>query len=192
MREPFPADLHRALVELLKERSVSLGSFTLASGKSSFYYIDARRTTMAARGMDLVGRLGLWTIRDAGWDASLVGGLTMGADPVALAIAAASRLFPPFIDAFSVRRQVKEHGARRRIEGCYAPGERTVVVEDVITTGQSALEAAGAVTESGGTVVGVLAVVDRQEGGREAIERAGYPVRVLVTARDLGLAGQRE
>ncbi len=192
MREPFPADLHQALVELLKKQSVSLGSFVLASGRSSSFYIDARRTTMSAQGMELVGRLGLWTIRNAGWNVSLVGGLTMGADPVALAIAAASRLFPPPIDAFSVRKQIKEHGARRRIEGCYTPGERTVVVEDVITTGQSALEAARAVIESGGTVVGVLAVVDREEGGREAIEEAGYPVRVLVTARDLGLLGQEE
>ncbi|GBD31986.1 MAG: orotate phosphoribosyltransferase [Gemmatimonadales bacterium] len=190
MREPFPSELHQALVELLKQRSVSLGSFTLASGRTSSFYIDARRTTMSARGMELVGRLGLWTIRDAGWEVSVVGGLTMGADPVALAIAAASRLFPPVIDAFSVRKQVKEHGAGRRIEGCYAPGDRAVIVEDVITTGQSALRAARAVAESGGTVVGVLAVVDRQEGGREAIEQAGYPVRALVTARDLGLAGQ--
>jgi orotate phosphoribosyltransferase len=91
-----------------------------------------------------------------------------------------------------VRKQPKEHGTGRRIEGCYSPGEKTVVVEDVITTGHSALEAAKAVAESGGVVVGVLAVVDRQEGGREAIERAGYPVRVLVTARDLGLGSQRE
>jgi orotate phosphoribosyltransferase len=192
MGEPFPSELHRTLVELLKERSVTWGSFTLASGRSSSFYIDARRTTMSARGMELVGRLGLWAIRDAGWDVSLVGGLTMGADPVALAIAAASRLSPPAIDAFSVRKQPKEHGTGRRIEGCYSPGEKAVVVEDVITTGHSALEAAKAVAESGGVVVGVLAVVDRQEGGREAIERAGYPVRVLVTARDLGLGSQRE
>lgn len=192
MPEPFPSDLHRALVELLKEQSVSLGSFVLSSGRSSSFYIDARRTTMSARGMELVGRLGLWAIRDAGWNVPLVGGLTMGADPVALAIAAASRLSPPHIDVFSVRKEVKEHGGRRRIEGCYAPGERTVVVEDVITTGRSALEAARAVVETGGTVVGVLAVVDRQEGGREAIEQAGYPVRVLVTAWDLGLVGERE
>jgi orotate phosphoribosyltransferase len=192
MGEPFPSSLHQALVELLKQRSVIVGSFTLASGRNSSFYIDARRTTMSARGMELVGRLGLWSIRDAGWDVSLVGGLTMGADPVALAIAAASRRFPPLVDAFSVRKQVKEHGSRRRIEGCYVPGDKAVVVEDVITTGESALQAAKAVVESGGVVVGVLAVVDRQEGGREAIEQAGYPVRVLVTARDLGLGGQRE
>lgn len=172
---------------LLKERSVSVGSFTLASGRRSSYYIDARQVTMSALGLELVGQLALQSIREAGWDASLVGGLTLGADPVALAIAAASTKSPPVLDAFSVRKEAKGHGTGRRIEGCFDPGRKVVIVEDVITTGASALAAAAAVAEQGGSVVGVLAVVDREEGGRETIQRAGYPVRVLVTAGELGL-----
>ncbi|MBI2073642.1 MAG: orotate phosphoribosyltransferase [Gemmatimonadetes bacterium] len=182
------ANLHARLVALLRERSVQRGSFTLASGRSSSYYIDARITTMSAAGLLLVGELGLHAIRRARWEAELVGGLTMGADPVAYAIARASSEAPPVLDAFSVRTEIKGHGAGRRIEGCFRSGARVVVVEDVITSGQSALTAIGAVREAGGSVSGVLAVVDRDEGGRAAIERAGVPVLSLVSVRDLGVA----
>lgn len=176
------------LVALLKERSVRRGSFTLASGRQSSFYVDARCTTMSAAGLALVGELGLQAIRAAGWPADLVGGLTMGADPVAYAIARASRDAPPAVDAFSVRKEAKQHGAARRIEGCFRAGAPVVVVEDVITTGGSAITAVDAVREAGGLVSGVLAVVDREEGGRAAIERHGCPVVTLVTARDLGVA----
>lgn len=181
------ADLHFRLVALLRERSLRRGSFTLASGRSSSYYIDARVTTMAAAGLLLVGELGLRAIRRARWEADLVGGLTMGADPVAYAIARASHEAPPILDAFSVRKEAKGHGTERRIEGCFRSGARVVVVEDVITSGQSALSAVGAVREAGGTVSGVLAVVDREEGGRAVIERAGVGVMTLVSVRDLGV-----
>jgi orotate phosphoribosyltransferase len=176
------------LVALLRQRSVQRGSFTLASGRSSPYYIDARITTMSAAGLVLIGELGLRAIRRARWDAELVGGLTMGADPVAYAIARASQEAPPVVDAFSVRKEAKAHGAGRRIEGNFRPGARVVVVEDVITTGQSALTAVEAVREAGGSVSGVLAVVDRDEGGRAAIERAGVPVLPLVGVSDLGVS----
>lgn len=142
---------------------------------------------MAARGLLVVGELGLRAIRQAGWEADLVGGLTMGADPVAYAIARASCDSPPVLDAFSVRREPKAHGAGRRIEGCFRSGARVVVVEDVITTGQSALTAVTAVREAGASVVGVLAVVDRDEGGRAAVESRGLSVRTLVGARELGV-----
>ena len=178
------------LAQLLREKSVELGSFTLASGRQSSYYVDARRTTMSARGLELIGELGAGVIRDAGWDVGLVGGLTLGADPVAYAIAVASRRGSPQLDAFTVRKEAKGHGARRQIEGCFQEGAKVVVVEDVITTGQSALRAIEAVTAAGGVVVGVLAVVDREEGGREAIERLGIPLRVLVSLRDLGIPRQ--
>ncbi|HLB38030.1 MAG TPA: orotate phosphoribosyltransferase [Gemmatimonadales bacterium] len=180
-------DLHARLVALLRERSVQHGSFTLASGRSSSYYIDARIATMSAAGLVLIGELGLRAIRGAGWDADLVGGLTMGADPVAYAIARASQEAPPVLDAFSVRKDAKGHGAGRRIEGNFRSGARVVVVEDVITTGQSALTALGAVRDAGGRVSGVLAVVDRDEGGRTAIEGAGVSVVSLVGVRDLGV-----
>lgn len=163
------------------------GDFVLASGRRSSFYVDARRTTMSGEGLVLIGSIGLQHLRARGWQPDLVGGLTLGADPVAYAIAAAARAQGLAIDAFTVRKQAKEHGTGRRIEGCFVPGARIVVVEDVLTTGRSALEALAAVEGEGGKVLGVLAVVDRQEGGRAALEAAGRQVETLVTARDLGL-----
>jgi len=172
---------------LLLERSVKRGSFTLASGQTSTYYIDCRLTTMSAEGQVLIGRLGLAAIRAQGWAPSGVGGLTMGADPVSYAIAAASFGSPPIIDAFSVRKNPKEHGTGRLIEGNFGPGSRVVVIEDVITSGGSALRAVDAVRDQGGEVLGVLAVVDREQEGRGRIEAAGVDVVVLETAGGLGL-----
>lgn len=174
-----------ALIRLLAERSFRTGRFTLASGRESSYYVDARPTTMSARGLSLIGTLGLGAMRSAGWNPSLVGGLTLGADPVAYAIALASLEAPPVIDAFTVRKQPKAHGTGRRLEGPFAAGMSVVVVEDVITTGGSALTAVEAVREAGGEVLGILAVVDRQEGGRERIEAAGFPVTALVALQEL-------
>jgi orotate phosphoribosyltransferase len=180
-----PGGLPARLVDLLRERSVLHGDFVLASGRRSPYYVDCRRTTMHAEGLVLIGELGLAAIRGAGWEAAAVGGLTLGADPVAYAIARASAATPRPIHAFTVRKAAKSHGVLRRIEGCFEPGMPVVVVEDVITTGSSALEAASALSGAGGTVAGVLAVVDREEGGRQAVERAGFPVSVLVGLREL-------
>lgn len=177
-----------ALAALLQARSVRRGDFVLASGRRSSWYIDARRTTMSAEGLDLIGRLGLRALREAGWAPGAVGGLTMGADPVAYAVALASLRDGPVVQAFSVRKASKEHGTRQRIEGNFEPGSPVVVAEDVITSGSSALQAVAAVREAGGTVLGVLAVVDREEGGRAAIEAAGVGVVALVGAGDLGLA----
>jgi orotate phosphoribosyltransferase len=178
-----------SLRRLLLERSVKRGDFTLASGRHSTFYIDCRRSTMSAEGMVLIGRMGWAAIRRAGWRASAIGGLTMGADPVAYAIAAASLGSEHPVDAFSVRKQQKEHGTGRLIEGNFRPGDRVIIVEDVITTGDSARRASRAVQDAGGSVVGVLAVVDRQEGGRSALEAAGHPVIALTTVADLGLDG---
>jgi orotate phosphoribosyltransferase len=173
------------LRQLLRERSFRRGTFTLASGRQSSFYVDARRTTMSARGMVLVGDLGLDAIRAAGWAPTLVGGLTLGADPVAYAIAAASARRPPIVDAFTVRKEPKTHGTARRIEGPFVAGAPVVVVEDVITTGGSAIQAIAAVKAEGGSVLGVLAVVDREEGGRTAIEAAGVAVIALVKLQEL-------
>jgi len=177
--------LRKRLSELLRERSITHGDFVLASGQHSPYYIDARRTTMSGEGLAVIGALGLARLRARGWRPRAVGGLTLGADPVAYAIAAAARAHGVALDAFTVRRQVKTHGTGRRIEGCFAPGDPVVVVEDVITTGQSAQEAIAAIRGEGGTVLGVLAVVDRGEGGRQTLETAGVAVDALVTASDL-------
>ncbi len=160
---------------------------SLHYSKESSYYIDARRTTMSADGLQLIGSLGLAAIREAGWAPELVGGLTLGADPISYAIALASWSDPPSIDAYTVRKEVKGHGTGRRIEGCFRPGARVVITEDVITTGGSALQAISQLHEAGAQVVGVLALVDRLEGGRGVIEEAGHPVRVLITIEDLGI-----
>lgn len=185
----MPGD-HSALLTLLKNRSVKHGEFVLASGARSSYYIDCRPTTMSAWGQHLIGRLGLAAIVEAGWVPDAVGGLTMGADPVAYAIAAATATHKKPIDAFAVRKEPKDHGTTRRIEGNFAAGHRVVVIEDVITSGGSALNAVDAVREEGGEVLGVLAVLDRQAGGREKIEATGVKVVTLSTAAELGLKAE--
>lgn len=184
---PSATSLRAALVTLLKERSLRLGEYTLSSGRKSHYYIDARLTTMSAQGLEVIGLLGVSMIAEATWKARLVGGLTLGADPLAYSISLASRKTPPIFDAFVVRKQPKAHGTQRKIEGCFTDGSRVVVVEDVITTGGSALTAIKAIEDARGVVVGVLGVVDRMEGGSAAIEKAGYPVLTMVTIRDLGV-----
>jgi len=177
------------LRRLLSSRSVLWGDFVLASGRRSTYYIDCRRTTMHAEGLDLIGRLGIEAVRRRGWIPDAVGGLTLGADPVAYAVARASCDAPPLVSAFTVRKSAKAHGAGRRIEGCFEPGANVVVVEDVITTGGSALEAVRVVREEGGIVLGVLAVVDRDEGGRAKLEEHGLAVEVLVMVHEI-VAGE--
>jgi orotate phosphoribosyltransferase len=179
------ADDRIELLRLLRERSLTRGDFVLSSGRRATYYIDARITTMSGRGQMLIGRLGLAQIDAMAWSAELVGGLTLGADPVAYAIAHAAALQGRALDAFTVRKEAKTHGAGRRIEGAFTPGARVVIVEDVITTGESALRAASSVSEAGGKVLGVFALVDRQEGGTARIEEAGLPVSALFTALEL-------
>jgi orotate phosphoribosyltransferase len=177
-----------ALRRLLLERSVRQGDFVLASGRRSSYYIDCRPSTMSAEGMVLIGRMGWEAVRKAGWRPRAIGGLTMGADPVSYAVAAASWGTELPIDAFSVRKAAKDHGTARRIEGNFAPGMRVVIAEDVITSGGSATQAIEAVRAEGGEVAGVLAVVDRGQGGRETLERMGIAVVALTSSGDLGLA----
>ena len=179
--------LRNTLRDLLLARSVQRGDFVLASGRRSSFYIDARRTTMSGDGLAVVGGLGLDRMAVRGWTPRAVGGLTLGADPVAYALALTARRRGQLLDAFTVRKQPKDHGTGKRIEGCFTSGFPVVVVEDVLTTGSSARDAISAVESEGGHVLGVMAVVDRQEGGREAIERAGYPVEAFLTVSDLGL-----
>lgn len=182
-----PATLQQQLEGLLQERSIRRGDFVLASGQRSSYYIDCRLTTMSAQGQVVIGALGLEAIRARGWAPDAIGGLTMGADPVAYAVAAASAQRPPIIDAFSVRKEAKTHGTGKLIEGNFREGARVVVVEDVITSGGSALQAIEAVKAAGGIVLGVLAIVDREQGGREKLEAEGMQVVALTTASRLGL-----
>lgn len=173
------------LVALLAERSARRGQFTLASGRQSTLYIDARLTAMSPDGLALIGPAGLAAIDGAGWTVDAVGGLTLGADPVSYAVSYASALAGRPLRAFTVRKEAKAHGTGRLIEGPFQSGDRVAVVEDVITTGGSALRAVEAVRGAGGSVVGVLALVDREEGGREALEAAGLPVVALAGAAEI-------
>jgi orotate phosphoribosyltransferase len=173
---------HDQLVHLLATRSARHGQFTLASGAQSTLYIDARITTMSPEGLAIIGPLGLAAIRQSGWHPDSVGGLTLGADPIAYAIAYASALANTPIRAFTVRKEAKTHGTGKLIEGPFTPTDRVVIVEDVITTGGSAIKAINAVTAAGGAVIGVIALVDREEGGRATIEATGHPVVALTTA----------
>lgn len=174
-----------ALRDLLRARSVRKGDFVLSSGARSPFYIDARVTTMAGRGQLLIGRVGLDAMDAAAWEPASVGGLTLGADPVAYSIAHAAAAAGRSLDAFTVRKEAKGHGTGRRIEGGFQPDTDVVVVEDVVTTGDSALRAIQVIEESGGRVLGVLCVVDREEAGRDRLERAGYALLSLFTASAL-------
>jgi orotate phosphoribosyltransferase len=173
------------LVRLLSQRSVRRGRFTLASGRESSHYVDARLTTMSPEGLAVIGPLALETIRERQWPVDAVGGLTLGADPIAYATALASVMSPPLVRAFTVRKEAKQHGAGRLIEGPMREGDRVVVIEDVITTGGSALRAAEAVQRAGATVSGILALVDREEGGRGVLEAQGFEVVCLATLAEL-------
>ena len=173
----------RELADLVRQLSVVFGKVTLSSGKEADYYVDLRRATLHHRAAPLIGKL----LREltADWDYAAAGGLTMGADPVAAAIMHAPGR--P-LDAFVVRKATKAHGMQRLIEGFDVSGARVLVVEDTSTTGGSALTAVQSVRDAGGTVVGVVTVVDRATGAAEAIEAEGVPYRSVLGLADLGLA----
>jgi orotate phosphoribosyltransferase len=180
------------LAELVRELGVVHERVTLSSGAEADYYVDLRRVTLEHRAAPLVGRL--LRVLTADWDYEAVGGLTLGADPVADAMlhaAAAERAADPQLpplDAFVVRKATKQHGMQRLIEGPDITGRRVLVVEDTSTTGSSVLAAVLAARDAGATVIGVVTVVDRDTGAREAIEAAGVPYRALLGLADLGLA----
>ena len=173
------------LRQLLRQRSVKSGDFTLASGRRSRYYIDARRTTMCGEGQVLVGEVGYQLIEEAGWKADFVGGMTLGADPVAYAIANHATRQGRRLDAFTVRKHHKGHGTGRQIEGGLPVGARVVVVDDTLTTGGSLVSAAEVVARHGAVIAGVLALVDREEGGSARVAEAGYDFRAVFTGKDL-------
>lgn len=176
---------HDRLLTLLAERSARRGHFTLASGRQSTLYIDARLTTMSPDGLALIGPLGLDLLQESGWQVDAIGGLTLGADPVSYAIAYASAVAGKPLRAFTVRKEAKTHGTGRLIEGPFRKGDRVAVIEDVITTGGSAMRAAELIRAAGGVVAGVLALVDREEGGRKVLEEAGLSVLALALVSDI-------
>lgn len=175
---------------LLKERALGFGEITLSSGKKSHYYVDGRLVTLSAEGAYVVGKTLLEELR--GEEVDAIGGPTMGADPIAAAVAVLSQEQGNPISAFIVRKEPKKHGRARWIEGPpLAPGARVVVVDDTATTGASLVKAAEAVEEAGAKVVRIITLVDRQEGAREAIEARGYRFTPLFTPADLGVMGDR-
>jgi len=171
------------LAALVRELSVMHGEFVLSSGATAPYYVDLRRATLHHRAAPLIGRLMRQLTAD--WDFAAVGGMTMGADPVALAM-----LHAPGrpLDAFVVRKAAKEHGMQRRIEGPPVEGLRVLCVEDTSTTGASPLGAVAALRSAGATVVGVATVVDRDTGAAAAIAVERLPYRHLLGLADLGFA----
>ena len=173
------------LKQLLLERSVRFGNFTLSSGGSSTYYIDARRTTMSAEGQVLVGRVGYEIVSQSGLEPTHLGGLTMGADPISYAIAHRSHLEGHPLDGFSVRKEAKHHGTGNRVEGGLDPSSRCLVIEDTLTTGKSTLSAVEALREHGVTVVGVLALVDRSDNAEELFREIGLPLLSFFPVKEL-------
>lgn len=172
------------LIELLKEKSVRFGAFTLASGKTSDFYVDARQTTLHASGALHVAEAILALLDD---DVVGVGGLTLGADPIACAVATLSTLRGRPIHAFLIRKRVKEHGTGSPVEGManFTAGDRVAIVEDTTTTGGSLLTAVERAEAAGLVVVQCITVVDRDEGARERIAAAGYTLTALVTRSQL-------
>jgi orotate phosphoribosyltransferase len=176
---------HSALITLLAGRSAKRGRFKLASGKESDFYVDARLTTMSPDGLALIGPFALSALRVTGWKIDAVGGLTLGADPISYAISYASASSDHPLRAFTVRKEAKAHGTGKLLEGPVREGDCVAIIEDVITTGGSALRAIEAVRNAKVSVAGVLALVDREEGGRQAIEKAGVSVVSLTTATQI-------
>jgi orotate phosphoribosyltransferase len=179
------ADDTVALLALIKKLAVVHGRVTLSSGREADYYVDLRRVTFDGLAAPIVGRVMRRLVAD--WDFDAVGGLTLGADPVATAMLHASAAAGERLDAFTVRKVEKAHGLQRRIEGPDVAGRRVLAVEDTSTTGGSVLTAVEALRAAGAEVVGVAVIVDRDTGARERVEAAGLPYRFAISASDLGL-----
>lgn len=175
-------DLIRHIIDL----AVVRGKVTLASGREADYYIDLRRVSLDGVAAPVVGRVMRELVSD--WDFDAAGGLTLGADPVAVSMLHAAAAAGERLDAFVVRKESKSHGMQRRIEGTDVAGRRVLLVEDTSTTGGSVKTALEAVREAGGVPVGVAVIVDRDTGAREVIEAEGVPYRYAVSLNDLGLA----
>jgi len=175
-----------ALLSLVRSQAVVHGRVTLSSGREADYYVDLRRTTLSGEAAPLVGRVMLELTADLEYDA--VGGLTLGADPIAAAMLHAAAAQGRQLDAFVVRKAVKAHGMQRQVEGPEITGRRVLVVEDTTTTGASPLAALAAVRAAGATAVAVATIADRDTGAGAIIEAEGVPYRFVYSLQDLGLA----
>lgn len=182
-------DARAQLIQYIKDDAVFHGDFTLTSGKKATYYIDLRKVSLDHRVAPLIGEV--MTDLIAGIpDVYAVGGLTMGADPIAAAVLHRSAAIGRGYHAFVVRKEPKDHGRGRQVEGPDLEGKRVVVVEDTSTTGGSPLKAIEALRKVGAEIAAVAVVVDRDTGAQEVIEAAGYPYHAAISLHDLGLAKQ--
>lgn len=181
-----PEEIKERLIRIVLDRSFQYRdepTFQLVSGKKSRYYFNCKATMLHPQGMALIGRLGFQMIKALNIQA--VGGLTLGADPIAYAVSYTSFLENQPVETFIVRKKAKEHGMMHRIEGNVSRGDRVVVVDDVITTGGSTLEAIEAARQAELDVVKVIVMVDREEGGREKIEETGIPFEAMITREEV-------
>ena len=182
---PTVAEDTAELIAQIKALAIVRGRVTLSSGRTADYYVDMRRVTLDGAAAPIVGRVMRALVAD--WDFEAVGGLTLGADPVAAAMMHAAGAAGERLDAFVVRKQGKTHGLQQRIEGSSVAGRRVLAVEDTSTTGGSVLTAVEALREAGAQVIGVAVIVDRNTGAKQAVEAAGLEYRCAISARDLGL-----
>ena len=175
----------QALIDLIHEKSLRFGDFTLASGKKASYYLDCRQITLDAQGAKLIGAGMLELLTDD--MPNLVGGMAIGADPITAAILTLAGVQGVPLRGVMVRKEAKQHGTGKLVEGPFQPGESIAIVEDVVTTGGSSLLAIERCEEVGLKVKRVLAIIDRLEGGREAFAARGYELTTLFTIRDFGI-----
>ena len=177
-----------ALIDLVREKALQIGQFKLASGKMSSYYLDCRKVTLDAKGANLIAD-GMLALLERDFP-DAVGGMAIGADPITAAIITVAGQRGKNLSGFIVRKEAKAHGTGRDVEGPVTSGMRAVIVEDVVTTGGSALAAIEKAEAAGLKVIGVLGIIDRLEGGREAMAAKGYSLQTLLTIRDFGLEPQ--
>lgn len=175
----------QALIDVIREQALTFGDFTLASGKRSSYYLDCRRITLDARGVNLVAA-GMLDALSRDWP-DAVGGMAVGADPITGALLTLAGQQGRPLKGIIVRKEPKGHGTGKYVEGPVVPGDRVVVVEDVVTSGGSALQAVERCEQFGLRVSGALAIVDRLEGGADAFAARGCPLTTLLTVNDLGI-----
>ncbi|MFM9058534.1 MAG: orotate phosphoribosyltransferase [Planctomycetaceae bacterium] len=179
--------LLRELVDLIATRALKRGTFRLASGREASFYLDAKQVVLEARGSMLVGRAILERLEALGPLPDAVGGMSIGADPITSAVVTMAGVENLPLKGFMVRKEPKDHGTKRYVEGPVEPGQRVVIVEDVVTTAGSSLVAIDRARDFGLVVERVVVVIDRLAGGREALAARGIPLESLVTIRDLGI-----
>lgn len=175
----------QSLIAVIREKALEFGDFTLASGKKASYYLDCRRVTLDSAGANLVAE-GILELLEAAWP-DAVGGMAVGADPITAAVITVAGRQGKTLRGFIVRKEAKAHGKGRDVEGPIRAGDKVVIVEDVVTTGGSSLLAIEKVQAAGLHVQGVIAIVDRLEGGAQAFAERGFRLQTLLTIRDFGI-----